>query len=320
MKNKKIFSKTIASFLFSIAALFAFSFFGTVPAQAATPLDQILKLPIFSNLPGLGNLFGNQGTPNIKKSQIPGLLGDLIDTYSNMLGEKEKNLLKNPQKLKLDDVKNLFNPQGQKKVVYLTFDDGPNEPFTSQVLDILKRQNVPATFFVCGKNAERQPETLRKIKAGGHNIGNHSYTHSSFNSFSGFNIEKETDDTSALIKKYTGEEPFLYRPPYGFLTPSAKKYIDQKGYKIVLADVLAYDWEGIPPDKIKEYVLKKVRPGSIIVLHDGRGIETQSSLNSVKAVEPVIEALRKLGYSFERIEKSTDTSLNTSRLQSLIGL
>ena len=83
---------------------------------------------------------------------------------------------------------------------------------------------------------------------------------------------------------------------------------------------MAYDWEGISPEKIKAYVLKKVKPGSIIVLHDGRGTEAQSALNSVKALEPVISELRKLGYSFEKIEKSTDTSLTGSRLQSLIGL
>ena len=97
----------------------------------------------------------------------------------------------------------------------LTFDDGPAERFTAQVLDILREQQVPATFFVCGENVEEHPDLLRRIVAEGHEIGNHTYSHLFVYFKSRRRIAEEIDRTQAIIEKVVGFRPSLFRPPYG---------------------------------------------------------------------------------------------------------
>lgn len=113
------------------------------------------------------------------------------------------------------------------KIIALTFDDGPNEPYTSQILDILEKYNVPATFFLVGYNVNLYPETAKRILADGDVIGNHSYYHRANHALS-FNAFKEIELAQKTIYQITGVEPHLYRPPHGKKTPSKSRLSNMK--------------------------------------------------------------------------------------------
>src|SRR5580765_718578 len=103
------------------------------------------------------------------------------------------------------------------KKAYLTFDDGPNSNYTPKILDILKENNIKATFFVCGKNVKKNPEILKRIADEGHLIGNHSYSHSLLKSIIFFSPEVEK--TNNMVKEIVGKTPKFYRAPYGLTMP-----------------------------------------------------------------------------------------------------
>ncbi|MGQ9630991.1 MAG: polysaccharide deacetylase family protein [bacterium] len=191
-------------------------------------------------------------------------------------------------------------PVGEKAIA-LTFDDGPNEPYTSQVLDILKRYGVRATFFEIGKNVERFPDASRRIVQEGHVIGNHSYSHPRFLSLEkGKFIAAEIDRTSDVIYYYTGLRPRLFRPPHGWHTPLLLGVAKDKGIFVI-------EWSDMTDDynpkedgnSIVNRILKNARPGGIIVLHDG--FETKHGVDRgqmVSALPRIIEGLEKKGYRF----------------------
>ncbi|MCX6384424.1 MAG: polysaccharide deacetylase family protein, partial [Actinobacteria bacterium] len=128
------------------------------------------------------------------------------------------------------------------KNVFLTFDDGPNEPCTSQILDILKKFHVRASFFVCGKNAEYYMQVTKKIIKEGHIIANHTYSHSRFLTYAGL-LPKEIEKTKKIIQEITGKNSNYFRPPWGIVTPWLKKYLKIHDYKLVLWDVDTHDWK-----------------------------------------------------------------------------
>lgn len=279
---------------------------------------------LFVSVFGLSFLFAKAGE-TVKKIRIAPVIEYLVESYSSLLSEDLEEGLKDPQSVDFKDIvsmaKNEITPWTQdQKYVYLTFDDGPNEPYTSQVLDILDKENVKVIFFVCGNNIERHPDTLKKTFNKGHLIGNHGYTHSEFVAFTGMGMEEETVKNNQLIKSIIGETNNFYRPPFGFLTPGVKKYLEQNNYKIVLPDIIAYDWiDSKTPEDIESAVVDKVKPGSIIVLHDGRGTEKGvNRSNMVAALPSIIQKLKKKGYTFKQVDQNTQTKFNLTRLQNLM--
>ena len=116
--------------------------------------------------------------------------------------------------------------------VFLTFDDGPNEPYTSKILDILKEHQAKASFFACGKNIERYPDSIKRIVAEGHTIGNHAYTHSKLISRLGL-LAGEIEKTSKIIEQITGRKTHYFRPPWGMLTPWLRSYLRKNNYQII---------------------------------------------------------------------------------------
>lgn len=195
------------------------------------------------------------------------------------------------------------NEKSVLKNVFLTFDDGPNEPCTSQILDILKKFHVRASFFVCGKNAEYYMQVTKKIIKEGHIIANHTYSHSRFLTYAGL-LPKEIEKTKKIIQEITGKNSNYFRPPWGIVTPWLKKYLKTHDYKLVLWDVDTHDWKKISARIIVNRVLEKVKPNSIILLHDGKETYHQSDrLQTVNALPLIITKLRGEGYKFEGIDK-----------------
>ena len=204
----------------------------------------------------------------------------------------------------------LFSPAlirgpAQGNHIALTFDDGPCPGSTEQILGILRRYQVKATFFVCGQNVERCPETLRRVQADGHIIGNHSYSHS----FPFFRSRKffarQVDLTQAAIERVTGKRPTFYRPPYGARWLGLQPVLEARGLRLVNWSNTGYDWK-LGTEEIVRETLKKLGPGSIILLHDGRNNLPPQSVDrsaTVQALPAILEGARKAGFAFVSLEE-----------------
>lgn len=194
-----------------------------------------------------------------------------------------------------------------QKVVALSFDDGPNEPYTSQILDILKANDIKATFFAVGQNVAEYPQVAQRIVNEGHVIGNHSYTHNANHALSK-ESEKEITLAQTSIAEVTGLTPHLYRPPHGRKSPWELNYLRREGlvtvnWSVATNEEHSFAYFGKPTaDKVAKAILKKTKPGKIILLHDGYGTEhdTQNSDKSltVQALPIIIQELTARGYQF----------------------
>lgn len=159
-------------------------------------------------------------------------------------------------------------PNSERKV-YLTFDDGPTSLVTAWVLDQLSEFNAKATFFCIGDNIEKYPAIFQSIVNEGHIVGNHTYHH--LNGWKTTN-QKYIEDSGlceSLITRLVANNTKLFRPPYGKIKSVQAKSLIDKGYKIIMWDVLSADFDNqISPEKCLENVIKNTQPGSIIVFHD----------------------------------------------------
>jgi peptidoglycan/xylan/chitin deacetylase (PgdA/CDA1 family) len=183
------------------------------------------------------------------------------------------------------------------KTIFLTFDDGPNEPYTSQILDVLSASQIKATFFVCGKNIEKNPVVLQRIAAAGHAIGIHSYSHNLSKVLKGDLIE-EVKLTRDLIRRYTNIDTKLCRSPWGITRSKLKDQLSEQGYKLIEWDIMAFDWWKPTPEYIAKRVIKKAFSGAIILLHDGNGIKKGNRANTVAALPIILKTLSEEGYIF----------------------
>jgi len=180
-----------------------------------------------------------------------------------------------------------------RKVVYLTFDDGPVPEVTPLLLDILKRENVTATFFMVGENAANHLELLQRVLDEGHRVGNHTYNH-----FRGTKYNVTTYIANVVQAANVLGGTLLFRPPYGRLTRDEKSTLLAQDYKIVLWDILTHDYDAAySAEKIVGIVRKHVRNGSIINFHDS----VKSGERMLSAVPQVIAELREKGYEFETL-------------------
>ena len=192
-----------------------------------------------------------------------------------------------------------YGPE-KDKVVALTFDDGPEEPYTSQVLDILKREHVRATFFVIGANVRHYPESTARIAADGHVIGNHSDTHPMALALEPEAVIKdEVDRAERQIHAVAGVYPSLFRPPQGIRSPWLMKVTEEDSLATVTWDDAARDWERRTADDLVERAVNETSPGAIILLHDGLNLDHRADRTAtVEALPRIIERLRARGYRF----------------------
>jgi len=194
------------------------------------------------------------------------------------------------------------------KAVALTFDDGPDPKFTSQILDVLKQENVQATFFIIGGNAEKYPELVRRTYAEGHDIGNHTYTHPNIADVSTTQLNLEVSATSRLIESVLGRQTHLFRSPYGEDSePETQDQVrpldvlSQQGYVFVGMRIDPNDWKQPGVDVIVDEVVRQVESGegNVVLLHDSGGERAQT----VKALPRIIESLRQRGYRFVTVSE-----------------
>lgn len=187
-----------------------------------------------------------------------------------------------------------------EKKIAITFDDGPNSKFTSKVLQLLKDYDAKATFFCIGKHVKKYPELLKSITSEGHDIGNHSYSHSKMIDFK--STEEwltELKQTDQVIFNATGEKPTLFRPPFGVTTPNLAKALKVTGHQVIGWNIRPFDTTIKNPDTILKRIVKKIQPGAIILLHDNHDrIEI--------VLEQLLQFLKKNDYQMVTIKELLD--------------
>ncbi|WP_394774492.1 polysaccharide deacetylase family protein [Flavobacterium sp.] len=188
------------------------------------------------------------------------------------------------------------NPLEREKKIAITFDDGPSV-FTLEILELLKKHNVKATFFCIGKNIEAHPEILKQIIAEGHSVGNHSYNHSPFFDFyNAKKIKTEIQKTDELLEKFTSKKINFFRPPYGVTTPSIRRALKQTGHKVIGWNIRSLDGGTKNQKLIFNRIIKRVSPGGIVLLHD-------TASHSVLVLEQFLQFLQQNNYEVISVEE-----------------
>ena len=192
----------------------------------------------------------------------------------------------------------------EEKVIALTFDDGPYQPYTGTLLDVLAEKKVAATFFVIGENASRHPELLQRMVREGHQVANHTYHHFDLLKLGRSEVGRELDATSQVIEAATGVKPTAIRPPHGFRDPAVLEAAYERKLSVVQWSVMSRDWTNPGVKEIVERTLRQVRSGSIILLHDGDGVASEAArAQSVEAAGMIIETLQAQGYRFVTVDE-----------------
>ncbi|MDF1795205.1 MAG: polysaccharide deacetylase family protein [Coxiellaceae bacterium] len=184
-----------------------------------------------------------------------------------------------------------------KGTVALTFDDGPSPIYTPQVLAILKRYGIHATFFVVAGNAKRHPEMIKAILADGNNIANHSMTHPKLTRLSGKRLQWEIGGAKKVITKLVGKPPACLRPPFGLTNARVKAVIEKNGMIQVPIGYNSFDYARPGVKKLIHNVVSHAHPGMVVLLHDGYRNKQQT----VDALPGIIEGIKKKGLGFSMI-------------------
>ena len=191
-----------------------------------------------------------------------------------------------------------------RKVVALTFDDGPNPATTNQALDTLSKYGIKATFFVLGKNVSGNEEILKRMKADGHVIGNHSWSHPVLSKLSLDEAKKQITDTEDALTKVLSSSSKLMRPPYGAITDDIRNGLD---LSFIMWDVDSLDWKNKNEAAILTEIQREVKNGSIILMHDIHA-------ETVNALPKVIDYLKGQGYDFVTVPDLLDSRLKAHQL------
>lgn len=191
------------------------------------------------------------------------------------------------------------NGSRNEKYLALTFDDGPHPKETDEVLDVLKKYNVKATFFIAGKHANWYSEPLKRASKEGHEIGNHTFNHPDISNLTNQQLEEEIVKCEEILIKVTGKKPNLFRPPYGSYRQNELAQIAKKlGYKVVLwTTVDAKDWKNSGAQSISDTIVNNAKNGDIILLHD------YATENTVEALDILIPLMQKKGYEFVTVSE-----------------
>ena len=187
----------------------------------------------------------------------------------------------------------------RERVAYLTFDDGPNPEATEPILETLAAADVPAAFFLVGEHVRRFPAIARRVAAGGHEVGNHTLRHQKLHFQGPRRIREELERAHQLIVDATSRVPRTFRAPHGYRNPFVGTATRRLGYTVFGWTFGVWDSDpGVSADEIRARVRRKLRPGAIILLHDGDGYDPQGDRRRTAAALPgIIADARSAGYT-----------------------
>lgn len=192
-----------------------------------------------------------------------------------------------------------------RKLVALTFDDGPDAAYTPKVLDILKAHHAKGTFFLVGPQVNKYPDTAKRILDEGHSIGNHTWSHKDVSKLTDKQVAEQIDKAQEAIVKATGFAPKLMRAPYGAISDSLLDALHERDMLHVYWTVDTRDWAGTSVADMRKNVLAHTKPGGIILMHSFGGRKNALE-NTVKLLPLIIEDLRKKGYEFVTVDELID--------------
>lgn len=183
------------------------------------------------------------------------------------------------------------------RVLALTFDDGPDEESTPRILDILRENNIAATFFCTGANAEKSPEIIKRINDEGHIIGNHSYSHHFFfDLFRQKKMEEDVGKSDSVIFRITGKKMKFFRPPYGVTNPVLARVVKKSGYEVVGWSLRSKDTVIDSDEKLLRRIERKMQAGDLVLLHDRRH-------KTAETLRELIRIADGKNYRFERADR-----------------
>jgi len=199
-------------------------------------------------------------------------------------------------------------PRGARRLA-LTYDDGPNDPYTWRLLELLDKHQAKATFFLIGQFVEQKPEIARAIAAAGHALGNHSWDHPNLIFSSAAEVRRQLQRTQHAIFDATGVTASIFRPPFGGRRPATLRVAREMGLQPVMWNVSCYDWKPISTAEIVHHAERQIRGGDVVLLHDGghgrMGVDRSRSL---EATDRLLTHYKSAGYEFftvpEMMQKS----------------
>ena len=192
----------------------------------------------------------------------------------------------------------------ETKQLALTYDDGPNDPHTLRLLEILARHDVHATFFLIGRYVRQRPDLARELIRAGHIVGNHTFTHPLLIFKSDGETRKELASCRAALEDAIGQPSNLFRPPFGGRRPATLRIAREFGLQPVMWNVTGYDWNAPPAAVIEKKVESQVRGGDVILLHDGGHKHMGADRSqTVLATDHLISHYKSEGYEFVTIPR-----------------
>jgi len=191
--------------------------------------------------------------------------------------------------------------RGSKQLA-LTYDDGPNDPHTQRLLDMLARHGVHATFFLIGRYVQQRPDIVRALVEAGHVVGNHTFAHPLLVFKSAREVRSELAHCDRALTDAVGDHSNLFRPPFGGRRPAVLRIARQLGLQPIMWNVTGYDWNATSAEQIQRKVVSKVRGGNVILLHDGGHLAFGTDRSfTVTATDRLISRYKSEGYEFVTI-------------------
>lgn len=192
----------------------------------------------------------------------------------------------------------------RRRELYLTFDDGPNPRSTPAILDTLAAEQVPATFFMVGNHVQRYPDLARLAVTQGHEIGNHTMTHRKLSYLGPRAVEAELSRAHGVIGATTGRAPRFFRAPHGYRSLAVARATKRMGYRNFGWTFGVWDSDPISAEEIRRRVQARLRPGAIILLHDGDGYDPEGDRRATAGALPgILRDARDAGYAFRALDR-----------------
>jgi peptidoglycan/xylan/chitin deacetylase (PgdA/CDA1 family) len=185
------------------------------------------------------------------------------------------------------------------KQIALTYDDGPNDPHTQRLLEVLAKHNARATFFLIGRFVEQRPDIVRDIVQAGHAIANHTFTHPRLIFTSPAETRTELQRCQQAVAAATGQSPELFRPPFGGRRPDTLRIVREMGMRTVMWSITGFDWSAPPAERIVQRVSGRIRGGDVVLLHDGSHLGMGGDrAQTVIATDRLLALGREQSYAF----------------------